>query len=370
MKQAGLLAATVLLASTTVSANAATFAVTAYFSPATVSVGQTTTFIWNSPTGSFCDVTGLPVGDRWGRSGSVSFVATGPVTAQVSCERYDSFAARTATLSVTNSSPTVVAKFNPTTVYVGGSPSTFSWSTTLASQCSSPQNASVSGTAGSFQVAPTASPSQQAITVNCTNGNGSASHTAYLTTATAPIPKPSVSVWATPDYLVYPGNTNIEYSATNADSCTGQGLHYVSYSQSFGVTCYNSAGSTTAYAWVTMTNGGQIPKMPSSIEPKREAGRPIIKPSLAGANLSHLGIDLSRKRFEYTDGDFNSDGAVDLIVVDKLKQKAYVLLNKAGQYPAIVKAAEQVGSVSQIKGVFVPRAGQPGEISMTVQSQQ
>lgn len=370
MKQAGLLAATVLLASTAIGAHAAPFSVTAYFTPSTVSVGQNTNFYWNSPTGSFCEVYGLPGGMRYGRTGNYAFAATASLNVQVSCERMDTFSGKSATLTVVNSSPTVVAKFNPSTVYVGGAGSTFSWTSTLASQCSSPQHPGVAGTSGSISFAPAGSPSQQSITVNCGNGNGSASHTATLTTMTAPPAPPTVNAWAMPDYLNGPGTTEVSYSATNATSCTGQGYFYVSYNRSFPVTCTGPGGSATAYAWVTVERDGNIPvSAPMSVSMK-DGKRAVSKPAAVAANLTHLGIDLSKKRYAFTDGDLNSDGAADLIVLDKLKQQVHVLLNKGGQYPAIAKTVDQVDAISQIKGVFVPLSGNPGEIRVTVQSQQ
>ena len=364
----GFMAATLLAVSA--GATAAPFTVNATFTPSSVSVGQVSKFTFNAPIGSFCEVEGFPGAETlFGRSGSYNVVGTATLTARVSCERMDTFAGKSATLTVINTSPTVTTTFNPSTVYVGGAPSTFSWSSSFASNCSSPQNGAVSGPSGSIAVAPGAAPSQQSISVTCVNGNGSATHGATLTTVVAPPAPPTVSAWASPDYLYGPGNTTVEYSATNASSCTGAGDYYVTRSTNFRVSCTGPGGTASAYAWVQVLRDGEVPMFASMDSATKNGRKPAI--SRAGtANLKHLGIDLAKKRYAFVDGDVNHDGAADLVVHDKLKEQVHVILAKGGQFPAISKTVEGIKDITQIKGVFVPLSNNPGEIRVTVQSQQ
>lgn len=368
MKKTGFIAATLLVAS--VNASAAAFTVNAYFTPSNVATGQQTTFYWSAPTGAFCEVEGLPGGTRYGRSGSYPFAATTSLTAHVSCERMDTFAGKTATLTVVNSSPTVTSKFTPSTVYVGGSPSTYSWSSTLASSCSSPQHPGVAGTSGSVSVPPAASPSQQTFTVTCTSPNGSASNNATLTTTWAPPAAPTVTAYASPDYLYYGGYVDVTYNATNYSSCTGQGQYYVTRSTSFAVTCTGPGGSATGYAWVTVQREGEVPVFAPMSTASKNGKQATVARSAAPADLKHLGIDLAKKRYVHSEADFNKDGTPDLIVLDQLKQQLHVVLGNAGQYPAISKTVDNISAITQVKGVFVPVSNNPGEIRVTVQSQQ
>lgn len=368
MKKISLIAATLLVS--TANANAATFTVNASFTPNYVATGQSTTFNWSAPLGSFCEVEGLPGGTRFGRSGSLTFAATASLTAHVSCERMDTFSGKSATLTVANSSPTVTSKFTPSTVYVGSNGSTYSWNSTLASNCSSPQNPAIAGTSGSIAVPATASPSQQTYTVTCSSPNGSASNNATLTTAWAPPPAPTVTVFATPDYLYYGGYVDITFNATNYSTCTGQGQYYVSRSTNFYVTCTGPGGSATGYTWVTVQREGEVPMFASMSTAGKNGKQAAIARTGAPADLKHLGIDLAKKRYAYAEGDFNKDGATDLLVVDKLKEQLHVVLGKAGQYPAISKTVDSVSTITQVKGLFVPVSNNPGEIRVTVQSQQ
>lgn len=370
MKKNAIAAAALILAASGASALPSSFGVSASFSPNIVGANQSTTFNWNAAVGAYCEVEGLPGGTRVGRTGSYTFTATESLTAHVSCEKADTFAGKSATLTVSNAAPVVSAKFTPSTVYVGGAASTFSWSSTASTSCSSPQNGAVAGTAGSIQVPPAGSVSDQSITVNCSGPNGTGTASATLSTGPTPIPPPTVFAWASPSYLTGPGFVSIGYSATGATSCWGAGGYYVSFTTAFQVGCTGPGGTTTAFAWVTvaMSNGFSTSYAPMSTASKD--GRPVAAKRALPINLAHLGIDLSKKRFESVEVDMNKDGVADLLVVDKLKEQAHILLGKNGQYPSISKTVDKIGRISQIKGVFVPLSNAPGEIRVTLESQQ
>jgi len=347
------------------------FAVSASFSPSTVAAGGSTTFTWGAAVGAFCDVDGLPGGTLSGRNGSYTFVATAPVTAYVSCERNDVFSGKSATLNVTDVRPTATASFAPSTVYVGGAPSTLSWSSTQATNCTSAQVPGVAGTSGSIAVPPAASPSSQTVTVTCAGPTGSASTDATLATVPAVAPA-SVTVFVNPSYLSAPNFVNVTYTAQNVTSCQGGGQYFIAQSTWFGVQCDAPGGTVAGYAWARVyrpwpfSNFAPTPPMSKDGKTAMAAPKALSLP----VNLKHLGIDLSKKRYEYVESDMNRDGVRDLLVVDKLKQQAYIVLGKGGQYPAISKTVEKIATISQIKSVFVPVSNAPGEIRVTLESQQ
>jgi hypothetical protein len=371
MNKIGFLGALLLLVSTTSSAiPPSTVNITARFTPNVVASNQTTTFLWSASSGATCDVDGLPGGWRTGPSGSYTFPATESLTVWVSCDNGVDFNSKAATLTVSNAAPTVTSSFSPSTVYVGGGASTFSWNSTMATSCSSPQHSGVADTSGSVAVAPASSPSQQTITVNCVGANGSASSSSSLNTIVQPPPPPSVVAYAIPAYLNGPGTTTISYSAINATSCSGWGTYYVTSTSFFTVTCWGPGGygSSLTSVYVAPSLYGAAGNVGRASAMTSQGTKPAVKRT--PPSLAHLGIDLAKLRYEYTEGDFNHDGAVDLIVFDKTKSQAYLLLSKAGQYPSITKTIPNVATFSQIKGIFVPASGAVGEIRVSVESQQ
>lgn len=346
-------------------------AVSAKFTPSTVAPNQSTTFTWSASSGSFCEVNGLPGGTVYGSSGNIPLVAQNSLTATVVCENGDSFGSRSATLTVSNAAPTVTTSFTPSTVYVGGTGSTFKWSSTMATSCSSPDNGAVAGTSGSIAVPAAGSASSQSITVNCVGANGSGSSASTLSTIVAPPAPPTVWAYASPSWLQGPGFTWIGANYTNAYSCYGMGGYYVSFSTAFAVTCTGAGGSATSFAWVTVnqvfTTGGTFAQMSTA---SKDAKPAAAKRASAPVDLKHLGIDLGKKRFAYVEADLNKDSATDLIVVDKALQRAHVILSKNGQYRAIARTIDNVAQLTQVKSVFVPASSAPGEIRVTVESQQ
>jgi hypothetical protein len=347
-------------------------AVTAKFTPSSVAPNQNTTFSWSATSGAYCEVTGLPGGTLSGNnSGSLTFAAQNSLTASVVCENGDAFGSRTAALTVSNAAPTVTTSFTPSTVYIGGAGSTFKWSSTMATSCSSPQNGGVSGTSGSIAIPAAGSASQQSITVNCVGVNGSGTSTSTLSSIVVPPQPPVVMAYASPSWLQGPGFVSVGANTINATSCWGMGGYYVSFSTSFSVTCTGPGGSATGFAFVTVshvfTNGATFAQMSTA---SKDAKPMAAKRAIAPVNLAHLGIDLSKKRFAYLEADLNKDSAMDLIVVDKALQRAHVILSKDGQYLVIAKTVDNVSQPSQVKSVFVPTSNAHAEIRVTVESQQ
>ena len=95
-----------------------------------------------------------------------------------------------------------------------------------------------------------------------------------------------------------------------------------------------------------------------------------IPASGAMPDLKHLGLDLSKKRMKSIKGDFNKDGFDDLVIVDPLQQKAFIVISRAGKYPLINKVITDVTSLEQIKSIHVPAPGAAGDIGVTTENRQ
>ncbi|SHH54593.1 hypothetical protein [Massilia sp. CF038] len=374
MKKIGCIAASLALITTGATAlpiGGGSFTVQATFAPTAVVAGQSATFTWSSPIGAYCDVDGLPGGARGGRTGSYTFVATENVHAQVSCERADVFAGKSASLIVTSANvPTVTTGFNPSTVYVNTGGSNFSWNATNATSCYSPNFGGL-GTSGTIWVGAAPSASQFTATITCSGPYGSASSSAVLSTIVQPTNQlPTVNVTASPSFLSRPGLfTNISYSATNYTSCTGAGRFRVFESTSFDVTCTGPGGTATNFAWVEVAGDGTIPRFAPASSASLD-DKPLAIKRAGVPDLRNLGIDLSKKRYAFVESDFNKDGARDVLVYDKLSSKLHVVMAKDGKYPALSRSIDNVRAINQVKSVTVPASNAAAEIRVTLESQQ
>lgn len=332
--------------------------VTARFGPNPVLAGQSVTFFWSS-TGSTCSVSGVPGLDTWEPSGNYTFTASSNLQAQVMCE--DDFrnggASASLTVNQSNPAPTVNASYSPTSIYTGQS-ATLSWNSQYASSCSSTGSSSVSGTSGSVSVTPS---SNQSTTITCTNANGSTSATASLTVSPPPPAPPSfLYFYAAPSYLYGAGSTWLHWGTTNASNCSlgganGASFQWVSYTTAFWNTCYGPGGSTTSATWVHVSPTLNAQAADSNTLRKKEV-----------ADLSHLGLNLQRAGMEAVENDFDHDGIQDWLVVDAIEREAHIVLGSKKGYTHISKTLKNVGSLREIKQVFVP-ANKADEIRITTE---
>jgi hypothetical protein len=209
------------------------------------------------------------------------------------------------------------------------------------------------------------------VTVNCTGPGGSASADATLSTLSA-LPVASVKVFATPSYLMQPNWVSVTYTAQNVTSCQGGGRYFVVQSTLFAVDCTSPGGNVVGFAWAKMYSPwpfANFAPMASASKDGKTASATATK-ARAPMNLKHLGIDLSKKRYEFAEIDMNKDGVQDALVIDKLKSQAHIVLGKAGQYATIGKTIDKISTISQIKAVFVPTSNAPGAIRVTAESEQ
>ncbi|WP_338845909.1 hypothetical protein V8J88_19550 [Massilia sp. W12] len=324
--------------------------VTVSFSPNPAVAGQTVRFTWSSRIGSICEIEGVP-GITFGRhSGSYSFVASENLSAYVMCEYADRFYTGSSNLTVSNSAPKPVVNvsYSPSTI-VSGQATTFSWSSSNATSCSTPAG---SGTSGSTVLYPSSS---QTTSVTCSGAGGSTTASASVTVQPAG-GTPSVSLNVSPTYLYNPGSVTVSWNSTNTTSCdlggavSGSINMYRSYTDYIDQTCYGPGGSDTASVLVTV-QGTHIPLLPQGI--------PQTDQDIPQTDLAALGIDLKRPGMFWRRLNLNRDGDKDLIVVDSQRQVAYILLAQNGRYPRINKIVRLVSALSDIKAIHVPANGGP-----------
>jgi hypothetical protein len=366
MKKTGFMVAA--LAAAALYSSTAVAAITASFTPNKVFAGQSTTFAWQSP--GFCEVEGLPGGLHYGRTGSYTFTAQTSLSATIHCEVNDVSQVAVVDLTIIDPNPTMTAFFSPTSVYAGSS-STLTWGSTNVTNCTSLQNAAVNGPSGSVP-APTAIAGTQTTTITCTGPLGSVSKSVTLTALPPPIPRPIVQVIASPSSIWNHTWVSFYWNSIGADGCNrglfGSTREWVTTSTYYGVTCWNAGGYTTSYAYVRhygFVYGVAAKSDTSMLDASKRA-----KVASTTPDLKHLGIDLSRKRLKFVQSDLNNDGMQDVVVVDAMKQTAYIIIGKDAKYPSIDKTVTGVSTHSQIKEIFVPLRGANDIVRVTLENKQ
>jgi hypothetical protein len=163
--------------------------------------------------------------------------------------------------------PTLSLTANPTSV-TSGSSSTLSWTSTNATSC-------VASGAWSGNKATSGSQSTGALgtsssyTLNCSGAGGSTSR-AVTVTVSAAAPAPTVSISASPTSVPSGGSANLNWSSSDATSCTASGAWsgsrptsgtastgaLTNTSNTFTLACNGPGGSTSRSAAVSVQGGG------------------------------------------------------------------------------------------------------------------
>lgn len=188
--------------------------------PTTVAYGNSTTLNWSSSNASSCTASGGWSGSR-PTSGSA---ASGPLTANTSftltCTGSGGSASQLVTVTVTPPpAPSVTLSAAPTTVASGGS-STLSWNSSNATSCTA-SGAWTGAKSTSGTETRTNLTANSTFTLTCTGAGGSANQS-VIVTVTQPTP-PTVSLTATPTTVPSGGSSTLNWSSTNATSCTASG---------------------------------------------------------------------------------------------------------------------------------------------------
>jgi hypothetical protein len=176
------------------------------------------------------------------------------------------------TVNVTNSPstpPTVSLTANPTSV-PSGSSSTLSWTSTNATSCvASGAWSGNKATSGSQSTGALGSTSTYSL--NCTGTGGSTSRSVTVT-VTGTTPAPTLTLSASPTSVPSGGSANLNWSSSNATSCTASGAWsgtrptsgtastgaLTNTSNTFTLTCSGPGGSTNRSVSVTVQGSGTL----------------------------------------------------------------------------------------------------------------
>ena len=330
------------------------------FSPSTIERGQSSRLTWSASFFSNnCQIggTGVPSIPRTQSSGSITVSPTSNADAFIICDSdFTRFASATLTVTEPANSVTVTTSFSPSSVAVGQS-STFRWSSTGATSCSSNQ-LSISGTSGSRVVTP-GNTNNIPVTVTCT-GNGNSGSSSSTLTVTSPLP----SVTVIPGFISSNfGVFSAFYTSTNATSCTGFGVNggtsgtvltFVSpgdFIAIWSVTCTGPGGTATGFATASVpVFFGADDALPAA-----ELGDVIVTDVDEGASKQSIALDI------------NNDGVEDMIGVDQLTQRLVVLITETEEQAAVSKVVDGVSDISQLSRVSM---GVDGDIVVTTTTQQ
>lgn len=232
-------------ATVTVSELASLVALTA--NPSTVNSGSATTLTWSSSGATTCSASGAWLGVK-AAHGSQS---TGPLTANATytliCTGAMGSATQSATVSVKSPAPTVSLGAGPSTL-ASGTSSTLRWSAANATSCEASGAwaglRSVSGVQSTGVLTAGAT-----YTLTCAGPGGSAAQSA---TVSVKPQAPSVSLSVGPSAIAGGGSATLNWSATNATTCSASG----GWSGSKAITGSQSTGTLKATAIFTLTCSG------------------------------------------------------------------------------------------------------------------
>ena len=238
--------------------------------PVTVQQAAAANLHWTSSNASACDASGgwSGIKDVTGVESTGALVATTSYT--LTCSGSGGTAGQTVTANVTAPpsvppGPSVSLSAVPSTVDSGGA-ATLTWSSTDATNCSASGNWSGSkATSGSASTGPLTANSSFALT--CTGAGGSATQSVNVTVIPPQgPPPPSVTLGATPTTVASGGGTTLNWTVTNATSCTASGgwtgsktlsgseaRSGLSFTTTYTLTCTGAGGAASQLVTVTVT---------------------------------------------------------------------------------------------------------------------
>jgi len=244
--------------------------VTIAANPASLVLGNSTTLSWSSTNATSCTASGAWSGTE-ATSGTQNLTpaTTGTNSYVLTCTGSGGSTTGTARVTVTAAVPTVMIAINPTAITTGQS-ATLSWSSSNATACTASGAWSGSeATSGTLSESPSAA-GTDVYTLSCTGSGGATSASATLTVSavTPPPPAaPTVTIAANPPDITRGQSTTLNWSSTNATSCTASGAWSgaeptggsmnespdAAGSDTYTLSCSGAGGSASASARVTVT---------------------------------------------------------------------------------------------------------------------
>ena len=252
--------------SVTVAVNAPAPTVSLTSSAASIAYNGNVTLNWTSTNATSCTATGGWTGTQ-ASSGSVTQTGlTGPTTYNLSCTGTGGTASQSASVAVSAPpAPTVALTASANSIAYNGNV-TLTWSSTNATSCTA-----TGGWTGTEATSGTATETglTTATTYNlsCTGVGGTTSQSAVV--AVSAPPAPTVALTASSTSIAYGGNVTLNWSTTNANTCTGSnGSQSESLPTSGSVTQSGLTSSTTFSLSCTGTGGNLSKSVTVAVAPK------------------------------------------------------------------------------------------------------
>jgi hypothetical protein len=188
--------------------------------PASIASGQSSTLTWSSTDATSCAASGGWSGLK-ATSGSEDVSPSSTTIYRLACTGPGGNASDSATVTVTATPapPTVSLTANPESIATGQA-STLTWSSTNATSCTASGGwTGTRATSGSLSVSPASTTKYR---LACTGTGGTTSDSATVTVTATPAP-PTVTLTASPTSIASGQSSTLDWSSTNATSCTASG---------------------------------------------------------------------------------------------------------------------------------------------------
>jgi hypothetical protein len=253
--------------------------VTLAASPTSVAPAGASTLTWSTANASTCTASGGWSGTKAAggsvSTGAINATTTYTLTCSGAAGTTPAAASVTVTVTAGASSPTVTLAASPTSL-AAGAKSTLTWSTTHATSCTA--SAGWSGTKATSGSASTdALSATTSYTLTCSGAAGTTPAAATVTVTV--IPKPTVTLTASPTSVTSGDASTLTWSSTNATSCTASAgwsgskgssgsasTGALTTATTFTLTCSGVGGSAAASAVVSITSANSF-----SVTPKQAA---------------------------------------------------------------------------------------------------
>lgn len=223
-------------------------ALTLSASPTSVKSGGTSKLTWAATNATSCTASGGWSGARAISGSATTAALTKNTSYTLTCNGAGGSIARTATVTIGATAPTVTFTASPTSIQAGAT-SKLAWNSTNATSCSA--SGAWSGTkAISGTQTTNALTTNATYTLACSGTGGSVSRTATVTVSAAGAP--TVTLTASPTSVQSGSASQLTWSTTNATSCAASG----SWSGSRGTSGTQSTGTLTANSAFTLTCAG------------------------------------------------------------------------------------------------------------------
>jgi uncharacterized repeat protein (TIGR03803 family) len=230
--------------------------VTLSASPVTLTLGQAATLTWSSTGETTCAASGAWSGAK-ATSGALAVTPTalGANSFTLTCNGPNGSATTAATVTAVAPAPTATISATPGTITLGQSV-TVDWSSTNATSCTSSGAWSGSRSASGMVSFTPSSSGTATFTVACSGAGGvSAPASARVQVNAAPTPTATIS--ATPGTITLGQSVTLDWSSTNATSCTSSGAWNGSRSAS-GTASFTPSSSGTATFTVACSGAGGV----------------------------------------------------------------------------------------------------------------